>query len=112
MESGAISDAQISASSEFNNNHAAVQGRLHFQKTKDKVGAWAARKKDKNQWLQVDLGSKHTRVTHVATQGRNGRKFAQWVTRYKLQYSNHGEKFQYYREQGQTTDKVKQAMID
>ena len=31
MESGAISDAQISASSEWDPNHAAIQGRLNFK---------------------------------------------------------------------------------
>ena len=31
MESGAISDAQISGSSEEDNNHEAHQGRLNFQ---------------------------------------------------------------------------------
>jgi hypothetical protein len=44
-------------------------------------------------------------VTRVATQGRNG-GYTQWVKRYKLQYSNDGVKFQYYREQRQTADKV------
>ncbi len=111
MESGAISDAQISASSEWDANHAAIQGRLHFQKTGNKMGAWAAGKNDDSQWLEIDLRSQHTRVTRVATQGRNG-TFHQWVTKYKLQYSNDGVTFQYYREQGQTKDKVKQTMID
>ncbi len=105
MESGAISDGQISASSQWDTNHAAIQGRLHFQKTGNKMGAWVARKKDDSQWLEIDLRSQH-RVTRVATQGRNG-GFAQWVTKYKLQFSNDGVTFQYYREHGQTTDKVK-----
>ena len=103
MESGAISDKQIKASSQWDSNHAPFQGRLHFQRIFE-GGSWLARKNDLHQWLQVDLGSQYTKVTRVATQGRNAVK--QWVTKYKLTYSNDGVNFQYYREQGQTTDKV------
>ena len=105
MEFGAIKDAQIQASSEWDLNHAAIQGRLNFQKSGIKQGAWSARKNDNNQWLQIDLQGSHTKVTAVASQGRN--QVNQWVTKYKLQYSNDGVTFQYYREQGQTVDKVR-----
>ena len=37
-------------------------------------------------------------VTRLATQGRNG--YSQWVTKYKLQYSDDGVNFQYYWEHG------------
>ena len=103
MESGAISDKQIKASSQRNSNHAPFHGRLHFQGI-FKAGSWSARTNDLHQWLQVDLGSLYTKVIRVATQGRNAN--SQWVTKYKLTYSNDGVNFQYYREQGQTTDKV------
>ena len=105
MEDGKISDGQISASSQLDSSHAVIQARLHFKATADKAGSWSARSNNVNQWLQIDLGSRHTNVTRVATQGRNGNP--QWVTKYKLQYSNDGVNFQYYGEQGQTADKVK-----
>ena len=105
MENGAISDGQISASSQLDSSHAVIQARLHFKATADKAGSWSARSNDVNQWLQVDLGSRHTKVTRVATQGRNDS--LQWITKYKLQYSDDGVNFQYYKEQGQTADKVK-----
>ena len=98
METGAISDAQISASSEWDANHAAKQGRLHFQAVPGKAGSWSAKANNVNQWLQIDLGNQHTKVTRVATQGRNA--YSQWVTKYKLQYSDDGVNFQYYRENG------------
>ena len=112
MESGAISDSQISASSQYDANHAAIQGRLNFQETSGKAGAWVPAYNDGNPWLQVDLGNQLTNVTRVATQGRNYNQWPrgphnQWVTKYKLQYSDDGVNFQYYREQGQPTDKVK-----
>ena len=111
MESGAISGSQISASSEFNANHAANQGRLNFQETALKSGSWSAATNDVNQWLQIDLGSQ-AEVTRIATQGRNYNPqwpgpHSQWVTKYKVQYSNDGVNFQYYKEQGQSADKVK-----
>ena len=105
MENGTISDGQISASSQLDSSHAVFQGRLHFKATAGKAGSWSARSNDVNQWFQIDLGSRQTKVTRVATQGRNDS--AQWVTKYKLQYSSDGVNFQYYRDQGQTADKVK-----
>ena len=94
MESETISDAQISASSQWDDNHAAPQARLHFKISGNKRGGWSALKNDLNQWLQVDLGT-YTRVTRVATQGRNA--FNEWVTRYRLQYSNDGLIFLWYK---------------
>ena len=104
MESGAISDAQISASSQWDANHAAFQGRLHFQKSPGIAGSWSARTNDVNQWLQIDLGNQVTKVTRLATQGRNA--YSQWVTKYKLQYSQDGVTFHYYSEQPHTAPKV------
>ncbi|XP_058960030.2 uncharacterized protein [Pocillopora verrucosa] len=103
MESGAISDAQITASSEFNGNHAAKQGRLNFLAVPGKAGSWSARTNDVNQWIQVKLPG-YTRITRFATQGRNA--FNQWVTQYKLEYSEDGVTFLYYHEPGQSAAKI------
>ena len=102
MESGEITDSQIRSSSIYDVYGSAREGRLHNE---EESGAWTAYANDANQWLQVDLGGYYTRVTRVATQGRYG-IWPQWVTEYKLQYSQDEVTFQYYREQGQTTDKV------
>lgn len=110
MESGAISDSQISASSQYWSNHAARQGRLHYKETRFNSGAWAAGANNLNQWLQIDLGQV-TKVTRVATQGRNYSPswpfgpHLQYVTKYQLQYSNGGN-FQYYSGPGSSTGKV------
>jgi len=111
MESGAISDAQITGSSQLSGCSAANHSRLHFQETGMEAGGWSAATSNSRQWLQVDLGSNDYRVTRVATQGRHSTNFTQWVTKYKLQYSNHAVTFWYYREQGMTTDKVKVAQL-
>lgn len=103
MENGTILDSQISASSVFDPNHAAQQARLHFKAGRGKAGSWSAEKNDNSQWLQVDL-HQTTRVTEIATQGRNAYK--QWVTQYKLQYGEDGHTFKFYRQNGDHSDTV------
>lgn len=108
MESGAISDSQISASSEWNSTYSPIYARLHLEaKPGIHSGVWSAYILNTNQWLQVDLGiHSNSTITRVATQGRTY-VHNQWVTKYKLQHSNDGMNFQYYRELGQTAHKVK-----
>ena len=110
MESRAITDAQITASSEHSAVHAASHARLNFQEIPNKAaGAWVANASDDNPWLQIDLGARFNKVimTGVATQGGNSLNYSQWVTNYKLQYGDNGEAFQYYKELGQNKEKVK-----
>ena len=104
MESGAISDSQISASAEWSASTAASHGRLSFQANGNRAGAWSPRKKDANQWLQIDLIGQNSIVTRVATQGRTD--YEQWVTQYRLQYSNDSSNFQNYTEDGENATKV------
>ena len=104
MENRLIKDAQITASSEWNSNHAAIQARLNFKAGGGKQGAWSARSNDANQWIQVALGS-YTKLTGIATQGRNGAN--QWVTKYQLQYSDDGVIFHFYKALCETLPKVK-----
>lgn len=111
MESGSISDGQISASSVYPSHHFshhAFQGRLHFQEAWKTAGGWSAAQTNANQWLQVELGSQYW-VTRLATQGRNGDRYEQWVTKFNLQYSDNGKIFPFYREQGQIVKKVNLA---
>lgn len=100
MESGAILNSQISASSWWNSNLAPHQARLHSKGGKG--GAWASKQSNSLQWLQVDLGSTMT-VTHIATQGR--RNYDQWVTKYKILYRKEGPLFTFmpYRKNGETS---------
>ena len=106
MESGGISDGQITASSEYNAYHAADHSRLNYR---GQSAAWSALVNDANQWLQIDLISYYITVTRIATQGRD--TYDQWVTKYKLQYSNDEVTFKHYREQGQTADKVRYISV-
>lgn len=100
MESRAISDEQITASLYTNADHAPYRARLHNQ---ERAGAWTT--PNGQHWLQVDLRDDSIRITRVATQGRYS--YDQWVTKYRLQYSDDGLNFRYYKEQGKTENKVK-----
>ena len=101
MESGAITDEQITFSSQKHNKKIV---RLHHTGN-SWIRYWIADKKDSNPWLQLDLRAQNTEVTRVATQGSH--QHNKWVKKYKLQYSNYGVRFQNYKEQGQTISKVK-----
>jgi len=101
MENFKITPAQISASSHYDENLVPSHGRLHYKGIR---GAWAAGVNDLNQWIQIDFGIETT-VTYVATQGRYN--YSQWVTQYKLQYSNNGNSFQLFVQQGENVDKVR-----
>ena len=105
VESGAISDGQMSASSQLNENHAASRGRLFAKAGSGKSGSWSAKYNNVSQWLQVDLGNSHTKVTALATQGKNNNR--QRVTKYKVQYSRDGVSFQYFMEEQSSKIKVR-----
>ena len=66
MENRLISDNKITASSQHDGNHAASRARLHLKPSGSRKGAWSAGTNNAQQWLQIDLGSEHTRVTGIA----------------------------------------------
>ena len=104
MQNHKITAAQLSASSYWDGSVTPDDGRLNY---KGNNVAWAARTNDLYQWLQIDLRVK-TNVTFVATQGRNG--YSQRVTKYRLQYSNNGNSFQGYKQNGESSDKVRNVL--
>ena len=99
MQSGAILDSQISASTAYSSDHAPRRARLHGTTG----GSWLAKDNNIHQWLQVDL-LQATKVIGIATQGRNN--YVQWVKEYKLQYGEDGVTFQFYRRDGDNSDTV------
>ena len=106
MESGVISDFQISASSQKTDSFAASRARLNVKVTGIKQGGWSPFTDDLNQWLQVDLG-RLTTVTRLATQGRDGSD--EWVTKYKLQYSVDGVVYHFYKGRGESSSMVRKS---
>ncbi|XP_041458818.1 neurexin-4-like isoform X2 [Lytechinus variegatus] len=91
MESGAISDSMITASSSFSDRRSPRYARLH---QRDGDGGWTANPNDESSApsLTIDLGHR-ARVVAVATQGRyNSNEF---VKSFKLACSNDGEKWNF-----------------
>ena len=100
MISGAISDVQITSSSQLDEDHSSTRARLHLKAFDNKSSGWSPVKSDRNQWLQVDLDGS-ARITRLATQGSNAKD--EWVTKYMLEYSYDGVRFHTYRESVEET---------
>ncbi|KAK3727870.1 hypothetical protein QZH41_010595 [Actinostola sp. cb2023] len=99
LEDRRIPDNQLSASSHWN-DHVASNARLNNKfKTVDLKpvwGGWCTDKKNKHQYLQIDLG--HVRaVSGVATQGYLGDNY---VKNYKMNYSLDGQEWKGYTQNG------------
>ena len=76
--------------------------RLNLATNSTIYGGWFAYQLDLDQWIQVDLGSWRL-VTGVITQGRNDNP--EWITKYKIQYSNDGTFWSYVSYNGQEVRK-------
>ena len=88
MKDGTIQDSQITASSEMNEKHPAVNARLDRPRIGGKAAAWLPATDDLTQWIQVEFAA-YTYVSGIILQGRADAQ-AEWVTRYKIEYSNDG----------------------
>ena len=53
IQSGAIPDNAITASSQWDGNHGPDRARLNTAKAGAKTGAWSAKYNDAGQWIQV-----------------------------------------------------------
>ncbi|XP_028408851.1 fibrillin-1-like isoform X4 [Dendronephthya gigantea] len=97
VEYGRVLDSQLSASSEWDANHGAENGRLNFKAQGRRQGAWSSKYNDGQQWIQVNFGLQAT-VTEILTQGRSNAY--QWVKSYSVSYSKDGLNFFTYRVNG------------
>lgn len=87
----------MTASSSYNVFHGPYLARLHRSRTGRYMGAWVARIRNANQYLQIALG-RPMKITGIATQGRHDAN--QWVTRYLVAFSQDNMHFEYYMEYG------------
>ncbi|XP_066294611.1 retinoschisin-like [Branchiostoma lanceolatum] len=81
MESGAIPDGSITASSFYSVGTEPYIGRLNSLRG---FGTWLSKYRTIGEWLQVDLGELK-RVMGTIIQSRA--TYASWVTSFKLQYN-------------------------
>ena len=100
MENGGIPDARITASSFYQANEILPPraGRLNKP-----ASAWCSQSNQPGEWLKVDLTQKMI-VTKIATQGKPVNNM-QWVTSYKVSFSQDGHAWEVYKEHG--VEKVK-----
>jgi len=87
----------FSASSVWANNHVGYRPQNARLNDTSKEANWSAAANNKDQWIQVDLGS-IVKVKAVATQGRHS--WDQWVTAYRIGYSLDGRNWSFYRQDG------------
>lgn len=95
LQNHRLPNSRITASSEWNQFHAARLGRLGQVKRGKYVGAWCTRYNNHLQWFKVDFG-RPMKITKVATQGRQDTN--QWVTSFYLSSSQdnvHWEAFKF-----------------
>ncbi|XP_068718037.1 uncharacterized protein [Montipora capricornis] len=90
MQNGQITNASITASSNFGYAHRA---RLHTVKEGGKPGGWVAASADNTQWIQIDFGAL-VMARGLVTQGRH--EHAEWVSSFALSYSPVGTNFKFY----------------
>lgn len=87
MESGAIPDNALMASSTFERDfekYGPKRARLHLRKPSP--GYRAGNVNANQSWIMVELG-KETVVTGIATQGYGDTAIEEWVTKYTLMFS-------------------------
>jgi len=85
-----LPDGAFSASAQYNADHGAIYARIGVPKVSGKSHAWCGSSKPGAE-ITVDLTTSHV-VTGVATQGRGDG--SQWVTRYSVETSENGHKWE------------------
>ena len=119
MESGKILDKQITASSEWDALHAAHQGRLNFQEVVEGGVAKKVRVVVSSHKRSKSMAASRLAPSRICyykcSNARKKQAFTlekhnQWVKSYKLQYSNNGVDFEYYKDARQNSAKVRLKM--
>lgn len=92
-----LSEGAFSASSFWQNHQGYKPANAKFSFTTTESN-WSAGSNNPNQWLQVDLGYNAV-IRAIGTKGRCTRA-QQWVTSYKLSYSEDGSNWKFYKQNG------------
>ncbi|TSK20001.1 EGF-like repeat and discoidin I-like domain-containing protein 3 [Bagarius yarrelli] len=114
MKSRFISDNQLSASSAFRTWGIDTFTWLPHYARLDKQGktnAWSPASNNRTEWLQVDL-EKIRRITGIITQGAKDFGVVQFVSAFKIAYSDDGQLWNVVKDATNKTDKIFQGNID
>ena len=95
MQDGRITPSMLTASSMYNHYYGPWNARLHARNYGSRRGGWIAKYRNRNQWLQIDFGTK-SRVKRICTQGRYDAN--QFVKSYTVSFSVKGDTFVPYKE--------------
>ncbi|KAJ7994798.1 hypothetical protein DPEC_G00253200 [Dallia pectoralis] len=114
MKSRLISDKQLTASSTFRTWDLETFtwypqfARLDKQ---GKTNAWSPATNNRSEWLQVDL-EKTKRLTGIVTQGAKDFGVVQYVSAFKVAYSNDGRVWNVVMDENTNTEKIFQGNIN
>ncbi|KAL4613242.1 EGF-like repeat and discoidin I-like domain-containing protein 3 isoform X2 [Arapaima gigas] len=114
MKSRLISDEQLSASSAFRTwGIDAFTWHPHYARLdkQGKTNAWTAANNNRSEWLQVDLQTPK-RVTGIITQGAKDFGNVQFVSAFKVAYSNDGHSWTVFKDENSKSEKIFQGNID
>ncbi|CAB1323564.1 unnamed protein product, partial [Coregonus sp. 'balchen'] len=108
MKSRLLSDRQISASSVHRTwGIEAFTWQSHYARLdkQGKTNAWTAATTNRSEWLQVDLESPK-RITGIITQGAKDFGVVQFVSAFKVAYSDDGQSWSIVKDNVTSTDKI------
>ncbi|XP_060784088.1 milk fat globule EGF and factor V/VIII domain containing b [Neoarius graeffei] len=108
FKSRLIGDTQLTSSSSFRTwGIEAFTWHPHYARLdkQGKTNAWTAATNDRSEWLQVDLLSPK-RITGIVTQGAKDFGSVQFVSAYKVAYSDNGQNWTVVKDDKKNTDKI------
>ncbi|KAL0967934.1 hypothetical protein UPYG_G00260070 [Umbra pygmaea] len=108
MKSRLLTDRQISASSVHRTwGIEAFTWLPHYARLdkQGKTNAWTAATNDRSEWLQVDLEAPK-RITGIITQGAKDFGTVQFVSAFKMAYSDDGQSWSIVKDNITSTDKI------
>ncbi|XP_043934129.1 lactadherin isoform X1 [Protopterus annectens] len=108
MKSRLISNEQITASTVFKTWDIDFFTWHPYYARLDKQGksnAWTAQCNDRSQWIQVDLLTPK-KITGIITQGAKDFGCIQYVSSFKVAYSDDGQNWTIYKDNNTRTDKI------
>ncbi|EDO48077.1 predicted protein, partial [Nematostella vectensis] len=98
FQDGRITRSHMTASSLYSQYYGPWNARIQETNHGQVRGAWIAKIRNQNQWIQVDLEfdfGRPSKVVRVSTQGMQDRNY--WVTQYYMTYSLDGLRFLEYK---------------
>ncbi|XP_017313929.1 milk fat globule EGF and factor V/VIII domain containing a isoform X2 [Ictalurus punctatus] len=114
MKSRLISDNQLSASSAFRTwGIDAFTWLPHYARLdkQGKTNAWSPASNNRTEWLQLDL-EKPKRITGIITQGAKDFGVVQFVSAFKIAFSDDGQSWSIVKDASSRADKIFQGNID